>query len=325
MKSSFLFIAAAALFGIVSWLSVTMGEQYTLPLTVPLSIEDVPPGLAIGTPVPKTIQLRYRGDGWRLALLYFGAPSELRIYFPGLPKALPPQHNDSSGLAIPPPPAEVRILAQQNIAELAPSRAGVVLIGVTPDSMLIALEQYRERRIPVRPDVVPSFREGYGQVGAVTVAPESVTIGGAASIVARIGEWQTARTVLADLRAPVEVDVPLRGPDRIPLSLSVQGVHVSLNIQPFAEKLLTGIPVEVSGVPPGREVIFIPPRVDLTARGGIKQLGSLNAGEFHVRVPFGALVEDTTGLVEPSVSGPAEIHVVSRKPDRLQYIIRKRL
>jgi hypothetical protein len=162
-------------------------------------------------------------------------------------------------------------------------------------------------------------------VGTVSVAPESITIGGAASVVARIDNWQTVRTTLADLRAPVEADVPLRAAEEIPLFFSVPAVHVSMNIQPFAEKHLDGIPVEVSGLPAGREVIFIPPRVDLTVRGGIKQLAALTAVEFRVTVPFETLLEDTTGMAEPAVSSSAEVHIVSKKPERLQYIIRKRL
>jgi YbbR domain-containing protein len=216
-------------------------------------------------------------------------------------------------------------MTQNEIAELAPSRSGVSLIGVSPDSTLVALDRYEQRTAAVQPEVLPSFREGYGQVGPITVAPESVIIGGAARVIRTISSWPTERMTFTDLRAPLEADVPIRLSEDVPLAFSTPTVHISINVQPFAEKFLGGIPVEAVEIPPSREIIFIPPRVDLVARGGIKQLAGLSPADVQVRVSYDALLTDTTGTVDPVVTGPAGIQFVSKKPERLQYVIRKRL
>jgi hypothetical protein len=98
-----------------------------------------------------------------------------------------------------------------------------------------------------------------------------------------------------------------------------------VNVQPFAEKTITGIPVEVDSVPSPREVILIPPRIELVVRGGIKQLSSIGAADFRVAVPYQSIEADTTGAVPYGITGPSEIQIVRRKPDRLQHIVRKRL
>jgi hypothetical protein len=324
-KNRFLLAGVAAIFGILAWLSVTVGGQFTITLTVPLTIEEVPRGLAIATAVPRTVQLRYRGDGWRLILLQFGALTEIRMPYSLLRRTGSSRGPDSASVPNAVTVAGLRLMTQSEIAELAPSRAGVTLIGISPDSTVVAIDRYEERRVAVYPDILPSFREGYGQVGPITVVPESVLVGGAARVIRTISSWRTERMTFADLRAPLETDVPVRASDEIPLSFSTPTVHLSLNVQPFAEKLLGGIPVEAIAIPPSREIIFIPPRVDLVARGGIKQLAGLSPADVRVRVPYEALLNDTTGTVDPVVTGPAGIQFVSRKPERLQYVIRKRL
>jgi hypothetical protein len=303
-----------------------MGNQYQITLTAPLVIEDLPRGWAIRTPIPRTIQLRYYGDGWRLALLQLGAQPRLEIPFTSLrQRGGVSQHRDvtSSGMQL--PEANGRIVTQQDITELVPARTGVQLVDVKPDSIYMEFDRYDQRSLPVVLDVAASFREGYGQVGGATVTPESVIVGGAASNIWILDSWKTARTAFDDLRAPVDADLPLVASTTPPLTLSPPIVHVSINVQPFAEKVLNGITVEGLGVPSNREIIFIPPKIELVARGGIKQLASLVPADFQVRVEYLSIVADTTGVVDPIVTGPAGIQIVSKRPERLQYIVRKRL
>jgi hypothetical protein len=140
-----------------------------------------------------------------------------------------------------------------------------------------------------------------------------------------IVSWRTEPAVFADVKAPIDAQVPLLQDQTAPLSLSTGSIHLTVNVQPFAEKTLTGIPVEIDSVPSLREVILIPPRVELVVRGGIKQLSSISAGDFRVAVAYQAIEADTTGAVPYAVTGPDEIQIVRRKPDRLQHIVRKRL
>jgi YbbR domain-containing protein len=232
--------------------------------------------------------------------------------------------DSNAHLAIP-PELTGRFITRFDIADLAPSRVGIHLVDVKPDSIYVGLDRYRERTLPVNLRITTSFRDGYGQVGNATIAPESVTVGGAASVLSTLTSWPTLRATFEDLRGPVDADLPLLSGSARSLTLSVSTVHVSLNVQQFAEKTLTGVAVEATGIPPNREIIFIPPKIDLVTRGGIKQLASVLPGDFHATVDYRSILADTTGVVDPQVSGPAEIQIVSKRPDHLQYIVRKRL
>lgn len=305
-KKRFRLVLASILFGCLVWLSVAMRDQYTISVAAPLAVTDIPDGYAIRTSVPASVQLKFRGEGWRLAGLLLGAPPRLDVAYAASA-------------------ADVHVVTTANVADRFSVRTGIQFLGMTPDSVIIGTDRRSSKAIPVVPDITLAFREGYGQVGTVMVTPESITVAGAASIVGGIASWKTEPTVFADVKAPIDAQVRLAQDQAAPLTLSTKSIHLTVNVQPFAEKTLTGIPVEVDSVPSPWEVILVPPRVELVVRGGIKQLSSVTASDFRVAVAYQAIETDTTGAVAYEIAGPPELQVVRRKPDRLQHIVRKRL
>lgn len=292
--------------GTLLWLSVNLREQYTVAVNAPLTIEEVPEGMAIRSAVPRSIQLRLRGEGWRLAGLLLGPAIDLRIPLSTLP------HGN-------------RTVTINQINERLTLSPGVQLVRIQPDTVAIALDVMATRRVPVVSAVAVSFREGYGQVGTTQLVPDSVTVSGAETVIRQITEWRTAPVRFDDLKAPVQETVPLATGEGPAVQCSPPEVEVHVNVQPFAEKVFSGLPVAVTGLPANREVILIPPKVEIVARGGIRQLASILPVDFQVAMPFDRIIADTTGSVVPDVQPPSGIQIVTRRPDRLQYIVRKRL
>ena len=124
---------------------------------------------------------------------------------------------------------------------------------------------------------------------------------------------------------PVELETPLASAGDYSLTISGQTVHVAVAVQPFAEKTIPAVVVKIPDSPPDREVILIPPKIDLIARAGIRRLSVLSGGDFRVTVEYRQILADSTGTIEPVVAGPTDIQVVSRRPEKLQYIVRKKL
>ena len=108
------------------------------------------------------------------------------------------------------------------------------------------------------------------------------------------------------------------------LLLSLSPEEVTVRVEPFAEKRLQGLLVEALSVPPNREVILIPPKIEVVVRGGIEQLAALTVGDFRATADYYSILSDTTGMVETEITSPSGVQIVNRKPERLQYIIRKR-
>ena len=298
-------VAAAALFGILVWLSVAMREEYHVSIAAPLSIEDVPPDWAIRTPVPLAVQLRFRGDGWRLAGLLLGR--EIRLAFS--------YANFSAGKGA---------ITTSDIADKIGLRAGIQLVGVKPDSIHVAIDPFSEKTVPVVPDYTISFRDGYGQVGSVAVQPESVTIGGATSILEHITTWPTTRASFEDVRVPVDTRIALESTTAYDLTFSTSIVRVRVDVQPIAEKVFSGLSVHVLSVPATHEVILIPPKVELVVRGGIEQLSQLTLAQFRVWVDYETIRAETTRTIETHTLAPEGTQIVLKRPERLEFIVRKK-
>lgn len=299
-------VIIAALFGVMAWASVSLREQYVVTVTAPFVLEDIPDGWAVRSPLPPSMQLRFRGDGWRLATMLMGGVPRL-VFSAGtlLPGNKPITFND--------------------VAERVLLTPGIQLLDVKPDSVRIDLDRSVRKRVPVVLDCIASFREGYGQVGPTSVAPDSVTITGAESLLRGVESWKTEHRAFENLRAPLDASVPLTPPGAQVFAFSAPSVRVSIWVEPFAEKVFSGIPVDVTGVPPNREVILIPPRIELVVRAGIKQLSTLSQPDFHVSASYARIAADSTGAVDAEVAAPPGVQVVSKRPDHIQYIVRTRL
>lgn len=299
-------VAATTLFASLLWISVNLGDTFQTVMVVPLSVTGLPPAMALQSQVPRSLHLRFRGEGWRLAALHAGGEQSCAMDVTSL---LPGQW----------------IITGADVIDRLSIPAGVELIAMVPDSIPVAFDSLASRRVVVVPDLAVTFRDRYGRVGPVQVEPESVTVSGASSVLAAITSWKTATAVYRDLKAPLDVTVPVAPAERHQLEITPASVRIRMEVQWFAEKIVSGVRVEVHSVPPHREVILVPPRVELIVRGGVERLGRVGPDDIRASLDYGTILSDTTGSLAPEILAPPELQVVSRRPERVQYIVRKRL
>lgn len=295
------FLAAVAL-----WISVNMQAEYSVVKSVPVVFEEMKEGKALRYPIPRAMSVRVRGSGWVVARLFLSPDVKFFINL------------GSVGAD----PVVITSKEIQNHVTLPPD---VAVVDVKPETLLVALSDYHEKRVPVSPRIVLDFHEGYGQVGQVKVEPESVTVGGSPDDLREVHSWSTEFRKYSDIRGPIAEEIPLEDIPNFSFTVPLRSVRVSVGVEPFAEKVFPGIPVTATGVPPGREVIFIPPRLDVVVRGGIEQLAAIRDDRFSASVPWGALEWDSTGSVVPALRAPEGVRVIERRPQRFQFIIRRRL
>lgn len=297
-------ILATTLSGILVWASVNLSSQYQTTITAPVVVESLPRGKAVRTPLPKSVQLRFSGEGWKLAALLLGPEQRCVL--------------DLNSVT-----SYQKAITLTDVSERLTFPSGVLPLGMKPESLYVALDWNAQKQVPVVFDGSLSYREGYGQVGTSTILPESVTIAGARTVLQTIESWPTMRRTLENVRSRIDIMIPLS--DTIPYWVTVTPgvVRVTLDVQPFAEKLVASIPVEAHSVPRNCEVILIPQKIDLVVRGGIDQLSNLKLTDFHASVDYATILTDSSGLMDPQITAPTGIQIVSRKPDRLQYVVRK--
>lgn len=299
-------IIATTLFAGLLWISVKLGETYQVVIATPLTVNGLPTGMALNAPVPRLLHLRLRGDGWQLAGLMLGADPHCRI--------------DLQSLA-----SRQTTLTIADVVDRLGLPGGIQILDMKPDSISVLFDSLSQKKVPVVLDHTVSFKERYGPVGPTIITPDSILIEGARSVIAPIESWPTTRMTFEDLKAPVDAMVPLAESDRFQLLLQPSEVNVRMDVQWYAEKVFAGLPVELLSVPPHREVILVPPRIELVVRGGVDQLSQLTLNDFRASLDYTVILSDSTGYLEPEIAVPQGLQIVNTRPSRLQFIVRKRL
>lgn len=304
-KRNVYIILATTLFAIMLWFSVSLSEHYQIHVTAPLVIESLPPGKAISSKLPREVKLTFNDYGWRLAKLTWGSNIEWVIDLNTMP-------------------AHLTVLTLKDFSEQLGGRLGIQPISMSPESLHITLDELVTKRVPVETRYMATFREGYGQVGLAIVQPETISVSGARNILEHVDVWPTAHQVFEQVRQPIDVVVPLS--DSISsLAFSPDRVRLRLNVQQFAEKHFSEIPIELVSVPQNREIILSSSKLEVFVRGGIDELARVNSNSFRAIVDYRVILEDASGFIQPEVIFPPGIQIVRRTPERLQYVIRKKM
>jgi hypothetical protein len=297
-------IIASAVFAVVLWVTVNMGFEYTTTVYVPLQVQNVPTDVALSKPLPETMRLRLRGEGWKLFGMHIAGETRYTIDL----------RNNRE---------DVQMRTLQELDERLRLPGGIEVLEISPPLISVSLESRVSAKLPIVVDMNAEFRDGFNIVGPVTTIPDSITVTGAHSVIAGFNYWKTKPLHLRDVRDPVKMNVDLSDTLRGMVIPDQTYATVSFDVQPIAEKTLSGIRLDVTGVPSNREVVIIPPRIDLVVRGGINQLATIEPEHFAATIQYRTILADTTGSVVPAIEGPQGVRVVIRNPERFQYIIRR--
>lgn len=297
-------IIASIIFAIGLWLTVNLGFNYATTKDIPIVIQNLADDIALQNTPPEYVRARVRGEGWKLLGMKIGGDTKYIIDL---------EHKRSS----------VTLQTAEDLSERVRLPSGIDITEIAPAQLTLELEPITESRIPIDPVLDITYRNGFDRVGPAYVYPESVTIRGAASVVGAINSWKTEPITMREVRKPVQKTVDLSDSLSRIISLDVGTCEVQFDVQWIAEKTISGLPVDVGGIPANREVILIPPRMDIIIRGGINRLAPIEKDSFTVRIYYRDILADTSGAVIPHIEGPKDIRIVQRTPERLHYVIRR--
>ena len=294
----------STLFAIVLWLSINMGYEYQVVVSIPLVLENIKPNRALAKPLPAAVIVKIRASGWQLVGLYF---------VPDVRYVL-----DVADIS-----NRSNFVTSKDMLERLKLPEGIRTIEIKPDTILVMLDDKIKKNVPVEPVVRMNFREGYGVVGEIRTIPDSITLTGAKDLLDKIDRWQTNPLKFSNLKSDVNTRVAVSDTLSYGVTPFPTAVSVQFDIQPIAEKSFKGIPVEVNQVPENRLVVLIPPKIDIIVRGGIEQVASVEQKDFSSYIDYKSILLDTTGSIQPVVTTPKNIKIVRQEPERLQYVVRK--
>lgn len=292
------------LVAVVLWFTFSMQETYTTTVEVGLDVGSLPEGQALQRPPPMTARVSLQGRG-----------------------------EDLFGLAWTPP--RVRLFADGptvNVAEAIQSDAGwlpvgVSVLGAQPRTIRLDLDESVTVRMPIQFEGRIRAAEPYDLLRPPTLAPDSVTVTGARSLLDGFDAWPTDRVIREDLRDDLRLPIALSDTFGSLVTLSAQSTELNASIVEFAVGDLT-LEVEAENVPPGTGIRFEPGTVRATFRSPTGDaFARVEEVGFRAVVDFEDVIRDGgAGTVNVGARVPARLDARSIRfePSRVEYFFTSR-
>lgn len=289
-------ITACVLLSCILWLSLTLGEQRTQTIQLPVEVVETPDGQALAEVPPSHVQVQMQGRGLDLIRLLYTRPV-----------------------------VEVSATTSQvDVTEeiTLPQGTSLQIESVSPASFEMALEPRRTRQVPVRGRVQVNVASDYELIDDLQFEPDSVEVEGAESVVDRVSAWPTATRTVGELQDTVEVEVPLADSLTRLVDVRPQTVWMIARAGRFVEETRE-VEVEVTGVPVGQDLVSLQPStIQIRYRVLFRDLfKARRSSEFFATVSYDQIRSDTTGYVTPRVHVPPDLLIRNEEalPSRLRY------
>ncbi|MFW6276442.1 MAG: hypothetical protein ACOC2K_02070 [Bacteroidota bacterium] len=284
----------AVLFAMALWGYTSLNSEYSTRVQVPLDVQ-IPRDRAIETPLPDEITIEVHGMGWHLFnLIFFNSSKKVEIDLSNI------QIQDS-----------VYRISRNEIMKGIRFITNVEQKDVIPENLLLKTGAIGTYKIPVRPDVEIQPREGFALTGDLRLQPDSVTIKGNDRLIRDIKSWKTVRKEFSDVRSDLVTEIMLLDTFYVIVSMEPEKITLRANIQQSVDLTFYDVPVEIEGGQLPKNHKLMPPRLNLTVRGGIERVSGLSRQNIKAYLTLEQIINDTTGILMPSFIVPDDVELLN--------------
>lgn len=300
-REKFIVFLVAFILALCLWLMVNLSRDYNLNINLPITLGNIPSDQALAEELPNFATVSITGEGWKLINIYNNPP---QIYVDITQQ-------------------EVSLYDQ--VRQQMNAIPDLNVLKVQPLFLNLELEERISKRIPIRPSVKVSFEDQYDFVEEPWLAPDSVTISGASSLVEDISYLETDSVEITGVKDDISVSLPLKQPNPL-LSLSVNEVNYHANVSQYTEGE-TRVFIQSRDMPEGRSVSFSPSAITVKYNVPIEEYAQLEdlPNLFSTYVSYEQIRRDSTGFVTPRIekSSGTNYHyeVRSFQPREVAYFL----
>lgn len=304
-KFKYHILIASFLLSAVLWLSLNLNQVYEIERSIPVKININKPYAVTGN-IPLNLEVKFKGVGWNLIRLFTSLNLEFNydVNTRGNEKFI--------------------ILTKSYLENSLGSSQNVTIDGVYPETLFVNIESYEEKYVKLIPAINVECREGYQIVGKPIIEPDSIKIGGGINMLRNINFLYTQREDFNSVNAGIIKNIGVSDSLSNIIWRSQNEVKLTVNVELTAEKELSNVEVKVSNIPTDREVLLIPQMVTIQLKGGVNQLSAVDVSRINSFINFNNILSDTTGALSPVFEVPEGCVVTAVRPDKIQYVIKKK-
>lgn len=289
-------------FAIILWIYLNLSYTYSIEVQVPLEV-NYSKSEAVADQLPSNLDVTVNGKGWDLLNI---------ILFKKLQYKL-----DLSKFK-----SESKIVTNQSITERINLPSNITITKIEPEELDINIDRYSEKFVRLKSNLVVKTKDNYKLVGLIKLSPDSVKIIGANSVLNKIKYVPTEIKVIEDVNSNMSGLINIKDTLGNLIRIEPHSVKYSFNVELSADKNFEDIEIAVNNIPDNKEVLLIPPKAEISLKGGVEQLSKINPSEIKLYIDFKKLEDDTLGYFVPEIQLPVEANVVNITPQKFQYIIK---
>lgn len=305
MRFKYHIFAASFIVSLLLWVSLNLNLSYEIERKIPVRINVNKP-FAVANELPLTIDVKVKASGWTLLRLFtsFNLSLNYDVY---VTKS-----------------EQITILTKQYLNDNVASLQNLSITYVNPESLFVKIGRYDEKYVKIIPRVYVDCRDGYQTVGTPLIQPDSIKIGGSALILDSLKFVYTEDLIYKNANSDINDVVKLSDSLSNVIWRSMERVRLKVNVELAAEKEFKNLDINAVNVPSDKDVLLIPQILTVNLKGGVDQLANIDNTKIFANVDYNDLLKDTVGAVMPKFIVPEGIIVLYSKPDKIQYVIKKK-
>lgn len=298
---------ASILIAVLFWFVIVTENQYEYEIPVRITPVNVPEGKVITNQLARSAKVRFTGHGKALLALRFQKDAEIELDVSGVhSRSIIPLTKDM-------------VHVQRRSASLE------ILQIMSPDSVLVVLENLRRKTIPIQPliSVVPV--PGFALVGGIKLVPDSITVAGPEQLVARLDRVQTDSLRYSDVKYRFSGKVRLIPPaESLHVELPFKQINYFVDVQKLLELHVDGVPVTVRNEPRDLRVTALPSTISLTVVGGERSLMQYNRDDFKAYIEYRQNANGPAEGYKPTITAPDDVEVTQHYPQTFRLVFERR-
>ncbi len=293
------------LLALLLWAAVTTDKIYTIHITVPLQIAQVAPGYVLKEMPPRHAVLKVRGKGRALITLYFYKP-KIKLELPQIKKSTTLHLMDYAN----------QIYVGQDL--------GVHLQDIIqPREIKLKVDRYKEMRKPVKINHQIKPTPGF-VLSHIRVKPDSVIVGGPASLVKTIRNIESEPIKRLNVRYPFEAQLRLISPRPGIIRLKPKWVSVRFVIEQIVERTVYNIPIQIIGLPPNLTAKAEPPVVSVRIKGSEHKIASVSRDQITAVFDYQKEYRVGRNYYVPRFEALNGVDIIKVSPKSFHLILRKK-
>lgn len=290
---------------VILWFSLNLNQVYEIEKNVPVKIKVNQP-YAVSGNIPLNLEVKFKGSGWNLIRLFTSLNLDFEYNYTA-------RKNE-----------QFTLLTKEYLENNIGLSQNLNIIGVFPETLFVKIENYEEKYVKLLPNINVDCREGYQVVGKPVLSPDSIKIGGGVELLRGINHLFTAQQSFSNVNASIIKNIMLSDSLSNIVWRSQNEIKLTVNVELTAEKEFNNVEIKVPNTPADKEVLLIPQTVSLQLKGGVNQLASVDQNNISAVIDYLSILNDTSGALSPSFQLPEGCSVISLKPEKIQYVIKKK-